>query len=160
MLEVKSKLWLTPRGSVCLMIFTAPQLEIFTGTGAMKSFTSAVKEDDERLLRNVLPNASQVPAGKTPASVRSTAASPKRPVVSDRPAIGSLIVPVLTAPSANPAALRLMRLSSTPSSASSVGLAPQHGSVLAERQSEALSPCAAVSHLTRPSVGVPLPEKS
>ena len=48
------------------MIVTRPQLEIFTGTGAMKSLSSAPNDAEARLLMKVLPNASQVPAGNTP----------------------------------------------------------------------------------------------
>src|SRR6266487_3818015 len=52
------------------MIRTAPQLLMFTGTGATKSLTSAPNDAEARLFRNALPNASHVPAGKTPAAVR------------------------------------------------------------------------------------------
>src|SRR5262245_51343197 len=142
------------------MMLTVPQLLMLTGCGATKSFISAPNAEDERLFRKVLPNASQVPRGKTFAAVRLMAASPNSPAVRFPPAIGSLIVPVLTAPSAKPAAERLIRLSSTPSSASSAGTAPQQGSVFEARQSLAAAPLAAVSHLTRPRVGVPLPPKS
>jgi hypothetical protein len=55
-----------------------PQLLMLTPTGAMKSLISAVKDEEERLLTNVLPNASHTPGWKTPAPVRSIAASPKR----------------------------------------------------------------------------------
>src|SRR6266567_3709796 len=107
------------RGSVCLMIVTRPQLLMFTGTGAMKSLTSAPNDDEERLFKNVLPNAVHVLLGKTPAAVRLMAASPKSPVVRVRGAfgpIGSVTLPELTAPSASPAAVRSTRL-------------PQHGTV-------------------------------
>src|SRR5215471_16715816 len=59
------------------MILISPQLLMFTGTGATKSLTSAVNDAEARLLRNALPNASQVPDGKTPAAVRLVAVSPK-----------------------------------------------------------------------------------
>lgn len=98
-------------------------------------------------MRKTLPNASQVPGGKTPAAVRLIAASPNSPVVRERGApggTGSLTVAVLTAPSANPAADRLTRL-------------PQHGSALAEKH-WLVAPL--VTHFSRPRVGVPLPEKS
>src|SRR6266705_4477949 len=108
------------RGSVFLTIVTWPQLLMFTGIGATKSLTSAGNDEDERLFRNVLPNASQVPAGNTPAAVRLIAASPNNPAVRLPPAIGSLTVPVLTAPSAKPAAARFTRL-------------PQQGSAFAEQ---------------------------
>src|SRR6516164_7426651 len=74
--EVKPNAWFWPRGSVCLMILISPQLLMFTGTGAMKSLISAVNDAEERLFKNVLPNASQVPGGNTPAAVRSIAVSP------------------------------------------------------------------------------------
>src|SRR5215467_2549981 len=91
-----------------------------TGWGATKSFTSAGKDADERLFRKALPNASQVPDGKTPAAVRLTAASPNVPAGRLTPAIGSVTVTALTAPSANPAPLRSTRL-------------PQQGTELAEK---------------------------
>src|SRR5215470_5746371 len=69
--DVKLKSWFCPRGSVCLMIVTVPQLLMFTGTGAMKSFTSAPNDAEARLFTNALPKALQVPAGKTFAAVRS-----------------------------------------------------------------------------------------
>src|SRR6266566_356418 len=96
-----------PRGSVCLMITTSPQLLMFTGTGAMKSLISAVNEEEERLFRKVLPKAVHVLAGKTPAAVRLIAASPKSPVDRVRGAfgaMGSVTLPELTAPSASPPA--------------------------------------------------------
>lgn len=86
------------RGSVFLMILTCPQLLMFTACGAMKSLTSLPKAEDDRLFRNVLPNASHVPSGKTPAAVRLIAASPNSPTVRGWPEIGSVTVPVLTAP--------------------------------------------------------------
>src|SRR5690349_19815788 len=78
-----------------------PQLLMFTGIGATKSLTSAVNEADERLFKKVLPNASQTPAGKTPAVVRLIAASPKVSPGSVMLgfAIGSITVPLLMAPS-------------------------------------------------------------
>src|SRR5438552_13051850 len=97
-----------------------PQLLMFTAIGAMKSLISAVNEEEERLLTNALPNDSHVPAGKTLAAVRSIAASPNSPAPRFPPTMGSLMVPVFTAPSAAPAALRLTCL-------------PQHGSALAEK---------------------------
>src|SRR5829696_5116297 len=121
-----------------------PQLLMLTGWGAMKSLTSAGKEAEERLLRNALPKASQVPAGKTPAAVRLIAASPKVSPGRLTLAIGSVTVTVLTAPSANPAAERFTRL-------------PQHGSEFAEKH-WLVAPV--VTHLSRPSTGAPLPPKS
>lgn len=55
-----------------------------------------------------------------------------------------MTVPVLTAPSADPAADRSTRL-------------PQQGSALAEKH-WLVAPL--VTHLSKPRVGVPLPEKS
>ena len=43
------------------MMLIVPQLLMFTGCGATKSLNSAGNDDDERLFRNVLPNASHVP---------------------------------------------------------------------------------------------------
>src|SRR5437867_6988165 len=117
-----------------------PQLEMFTATGAMKSLSSAVKDEDERLLTNVLPNASHTPGGNTPAAVRSIAASPKSPAPRVPPANGSLIVPVLTAPS------EFVPFSVT--------CLPQHGSALALRHWPTVLPAAAVSQVFNPSVGV------
>ncbi len=120
---------------------------MFTGCGATKSFTSAVNDADERLFRNALPKASQVFAGNTPAAVRLIAASPNNPVVRLRGApggTGSLTVPVLTAPSADPAADRFTRF-------------PQQGKELLEKH---WLTAPLVTHFRRPSVGVPLPEKS
>src|SRR6266536_2874681 len=118
-----------------------PQLEMFTGCGATKSLTSAGNDADERLLRNALPNAAQVPAGKTPAAVRLTDASPNSLAGRLTFAIGSVTVPLLTAPSAKPAALRLTRL-------------PQHGRAFAEKH-WLVAPV--VTHLSRPSTGLPPP---
>ena len=58
------------------MILIDPQLVMFTGIGATKSLISAVNDAEERLFKNALPNASQVPGGNTPAAVRSIAVSP------------------------------------------------------------------------------------
>src|SRR5215217_3067891 len=126
------------------MMLTVPQLEMLTGWGAMKSLTSAGNEAEERLLRKALPKAVQVPAGKTPAAVRLTAASPKVPAGRLTPAIGSVTVAELTAPSASPRPERSTRL-------------PQHGSALAEKHWLAAP---VVTHLSRPSTGLPLPPKS
>lgn len=123
------------------MIRIRPQLLIFTGCGAIKSFTSAGKDADERLLRNELPKPRQVPAGNTPAAVRFTAASPKVRAGSDTFAIGSVTVTVLTAPSANPAALRSTRL-------------PQHGSEF-DAKHWLVDP--AVTQVSKPRTGLPPP---
>ena len=102
-----------------MMMLIVPQLEILIGCGATKSLTSDGNDAAERLLK-ALPNARQVPAGKTPAAVRLITASPK--VLAGRLtlAMGSVTVTALTAPSAKPASLRSMRLSLTPSRASCV----------------------------------------
>src|SRR5215216_4549322 len=121
-----------------------PQLLMLTDWGATKSLTSAGNEAEERLLRKALPNASQVPAGKTPAAVRLTAASPKVPAGRLALAIGSFTVTALTAPSAKPAAERFTRL-------------PQQGSELPEKH-WLVAPL--VTHFSRPSTGEPLPPKS
>src|SRR5215217_3890026 len=123
-----------------------PQFEMFTATGAMKSLSSAVKDEDERLFTNALPNASHTPGGKTPAAVRSIAASPKSPAPRLPPAIGSAIVPVFTAPSETVPA--------------SVTCLPQQGSALALKHWLAVLPAPAVSQVFRPNVGVPEPPKS
>src|SRR6266511_6031499 len=125
-------------------MLTVPQLVMFTGCGATKSLTSAGNDAEERLLRNTLPNASQVPAGKTPDEVRLTAASPNVPAGRVAPLIGSRTETLLTAPSAKPAALRFTRL-------------PQHGTELAEKHWLA-DPL--VTQVNRPSTGAPLPPKS
>src|SRR6266511_1668649 len=130
--EVKLKSWFRPRGSVCLMMLILPQLLMFTGCGAMKSFTSAGNDADERLFRN------------TPAAVRLTAASPKVAAGRDTLAIGSFTVTALTAPSASPRPLRSTRL-------------PQQGSEFAEKH-WLVAPV--VTHRSRPSTGLPLPPKS
>src|SRR5215212_6363923 len=128
---------------VTFLTMIVPQLLMFTGCGAMKSLTSAGNAADERLFRNALPNAAQVPGGNTPAAVRLTAASPKVPAGRLTFAIGSVTVTVLTAPSANPAADRFTRL-------------PQQGSELLAKH-WLVAPL--VTHFSRPSTGAPLPPK-
>src|SRR4051794_14077172 len=124
-----------------------PQLLTFTPIGAMKSLISAVKDDDERDFANALPKASQVPAGNTPAAVRSIAASPNSPTPSEAlPLRGSVIATVLTAPSAV-APVRVWCL-------------PQHGRAFAEKHWATVLPAAAVNQKLMPRVGVPLPPKS
>src|SRR5215218_6554240 len=110
-----------------------PQFLMFTAIGAMKSLSSAVNDELERLLTNALPNASQIPGANTPAAVRSIAASPNRPTPSDGEpdCSGSVILTVFTAPSET-APLR-------------VTCRPQHGSALAEKHWPAVLPAAAVS---------------
>src|SRR5437588_12599643 len=90
-----------------------PQLPRFTGCGATKSLTSAVKEGEERLFRKALPKAVHVPAENTPAAVRLTAASPKVPAGRGMGALESIVsvaVDALPAPPAKPAALRSTRV--------------------------------------------------
>src|SRR6266540_836465 len=113
-----------PRGSVCLMILMKPQLEMFTGTGAMKSLTSAGNDADERLFRNALPKASQVPAGKTPVAVRLMAASP------------NLNAPMLFGVFDTNGSVTASRLLTAPSELLlfRVIWSPQHGNELADRQ--------------------------
>src|SRR6266581_5545643 len=125
------------------MMLIWPQFLMFTGCGATKSFTSAGNAADERLFRNTLPNAWQVPAGNTPAAVRLTAVSPKVPAGRDSLAIGSVTVTPLTAPSASPRPLRSTRL-------------PQQGRAFAEKH-WLVAPL--VTHFSRLSAGLPLPPK-
>src|SRR5215470_8257078 len=130
-----------PRGSVCLMMLTVPQLLMLTGTGATKSLTSAVNDAEARLFRNALPKALQVPGGKTPAAVRLMAASPKVSAFWVWPLIGSVTASrLLTAPSE--------------SEPLSVTWLPQHGTVLLDRHWLA-GPL--VTHVSRLSVGRPPP---
>src|SRR4029434_11201371 len=99
----------------------SPQLLMFTGCGATKSFTSAVNEGEDRLFRNTLPKALHVEP-KIPAAVRLIAASPKVFAASVRGApglIGSVTETVLMAPSES------VEFRST--------WFPQHGSELAEK---------------------------
>src|SRR5438132_4971125 len=66
-----------PRGSVCFLMIIVPQLEMLIGIGATKSFSSEPNElPEDRLLSHASPRWKHVPAGKTLAAVRSTAASP------------------------------------------------------------------------------------
>src|SRR5207245_2201863 len=132
---------------------------MFTGTGATKSFTSEVNEDEERLFRKMEPSAEQVPGGKTPAAVRSMEVSPKVFPISDCGAfgfMGSVTVPELTAASAEGEVPEVRSLRS-----------PQQGSVLELKQLLAefgelvygsVPPTA--SHRRSPMSGVPLPLKS
>src|SRR6266487_315642 len=96
---------------------------MFTETGATKSLTSAGNDADERLLRNALPNASQVPGGKTPAAVRLIAASPK---VSAGRVLGALgAIGSVTAPTLFTAPIELVLFRFT--------WLPQHGRLLLEK---------------------------
>src|SRR5947207_1855220 len=122
-----------------------PQLPMFTGCGATKSLTSAVKEGEERLFRKALAKAVHVPVENTPAAVRLTAASPKVPtgrVMGALESIVSVTVVELTAPSAKPAALRSTRL-------------PQQGSEGLEMHWPVAAPL--VTHLSKPNTGVAPP---
>ena len=66
-----------PSGVVCLWITIAPQFEMFTGTGAMKSFNSEVNElPEDRLFSVAEPKCVHWLAGKMLAPVRLMAASP------------------------------------------------------------------------------------
>src|SRR6266516_786415 len=132
------------------MMLTVPQLEMFTGTGATKSLTSAGNDADERLLRNALPKASQTPGGKTPTAVRLMAVSPNvnaGRLLGALGAIGSVTASrLLTAP----IELLLFRVISS----------PQHGNELADRHTLVGNPgtplgvVALVSHLSRFRVGL------
>src|SRR6266496_1730776 len=144
MVDVKSKFWLTPRGSVRFLTTIVPQLLMWTGCGATKSLTSAGNDADERLFRNALPNASQVPGGKTPAAVRLIAASPK---VSAGRVLGALgAIGSVTAPTLFTAASELVRCRFT--------WVPQHGRLLLEKH-WLVEPV--VTHLSSPRVGLPPP---
>src|ERR1700746_3703869 len=105
------------------MMLTAPQLEMFTGTGATKSLTSAGNDADERLFRKTLPKASQVPAGKTPAAVRLMAVSP------------NLSAPMLFKPPGANGSVTASRLLTAPIEfvPFSVSWLPQQGSALLEK---------------------------
>src|SRR6266496_5848070 len=105
------------------MIVTWPQLEMFTGTGATKSLTSAGNAADERLFRNTLPKASQTPGPNTPAPVRSIAVSPNRNA------------PTLLVPAWN-GSVTASRLLTAPIEFVALRLmwSPQHGNLLADRQ--------------------------
>src|SRR6266496_6127925 len=144
MVEVKLKSWLIPLGSVCLMMLTVPQLEMFTGTGATKSLTSAGNDADERLLRNALPKAVQVPEGKTPAAVRFIAVSPNlsAPMLFGALGpIGSVTAPMLLTAPIESLLFRFTWL-------------PQHGRLLLEKH-WLVEPV--VTHLSSPRVGLPPP---
>src|SRR6266568_5319563 len=117
------KSWFRPRGSVCLMIVTRPQLLMFTGTGATKSLTSAGNDAEARLFRNTLPNASQVPPGKTPAAVRLMAVSPKVSAGRLRGAFGAIGSVTASRLLTAPMELELFRAT----------WLPQHGRVLLDR---------------------------
>ncbi len=57
--DVKPKFWFSPRGSVCLMIFTEPQFCSWKGTGPTRSFICACAELPElRLTAYELPKLS------------------------------------------------------------------------------------------------------
>src|SRR5215217_3668079 len=102
------------------MIVTEPQLLMVKLPGPTRSFICAVPEFPEvRLTAYALPKLLQVPAGNTPAPVRSTPASPNslRPSVelTDVPVVelsaggvsaSTAVEPTLTAASANPPAVR------------------------------------------------------
>src|SRR5262252_3693793 len=126
------------------MIVMWPQLLMFTGTGATKSLTSAGNDADERLFRNALPKASQVPGGKTPAAVRLIAVSPKVFRPRDRGALGAIgsvtASRLLTAPIES----LLFRFT----------WLPQHGRLLLEKH-WLVEPV--VTHVSSPRVGRPPP---
>src|SRR6266496_1693799 len=125
---------------------------MFTGTGATKSLTSAGNAADERLLRNALPNASQVPGGKTPAAVRLMAASP------------NLSAPMLFGVFDTNGSVTASRLLTAPIELLlfRVIWSPQHGNELADRQTLTRKPgtlgvVALVSHRSNDRVGLPPP---
>jgi hypothetical protein len=103
-------------------MMTVPQLEMFTGSGLMKSLRAAVKESEDRLFRYALPK--EVQPAVPSSCVKSIDASPKvraerAPSPAESP---SAIAEVLIDPVASRASVRLMRL-------------PQHGNELLETQS-------------------------
>src|SRR5262245_34444135 len=134
------------------MTLMVPQLEMFTGIGAMKSLISDVNEDDERPVTIVLPKAWHVPEGKTPAVVRSIAVSPKvnaGRLLGALGAIGSVTAPRLFTDA----------IESVPSR---VTLSPQHGNEFAEKQVfvakfGTTGTDALVSQRSKATVGLPPP---
>src|SRR6266567_9648131 len=120
-----------------------PQLLMLTGTGATKSLTSAGNDADERLFRNALPKASQVPGGKTPAAVRLMAVSP------------NLNAPTLFVPDWN-GSVTAPRLLTAPieSVPFSVTWLPQQGRLLLEKH-WLVEP--EVTHRSSPRTGLPPP---
>src|SRR5215469_12755089 len=132
------------------MILISPQLLMLTGTGAMKSLISAVNDAEERLLANVLPNASQVPGGNTPAAVRSIAVSPNCRAGTGLSGLGEL---------GNSGSVTGSRLLTAPieSLPLRVSCLPQQGRVLLEKHWLAVLPAAAVSQNSSPRVGLPPP---
>src|SRR5215469_2397520 len=115
------------------MILIVPQLEMFTGIGAMKSLTSAVNDAEARLLTNALPKAVQMPGGKTPALVRSMAVSPNCRAGTGLMAFG------LPGKRGSVTGSRLFTaaIESVPSR---VTLSPQHGKLLAEKHALVAKP--------------------
>src|SRR5512145_42195 len=81
---------------------TVPQLETLTSIGRMKSFKDELNEFDERLLTYPRPKLMQASESKTPAAVRSIAASPKVSPGSVSPVTGSRTEAAFTEPSAKP----------------------------------------------------------
>src|SRR5215469_15395220 len=137
------------------MILIDPQLLMLTGIGAMKSLTSAVNDAEERLLTKALPNASQVPGGKTFAFVRSIAVSPNCKAGTGLMWLGEL---------GNSGSDTESRLLTAPieSVPSRVTWSPQHGNVLEEKQTLVAKPVttgvvALVSQRCNPIVGLPPP---
>src|SRR6266849_1426408 len=158
MFDVKLKFWLTPRGSVCLMILISPQLLMFTGIGAMKSFSVEVNDwPDERLFRSAAPKCWHTFCEKTPAPVRLMRASPNvddidpffdvlpLSVLGFPGGLLSVTSALFTEPSAKPPVVRLTS-------------APQQGTPSAGTSHWVAAPL--MTHLDRLSVGTPLPPKS
>src|SRR5262245_11425144 len=137
------------------MMLIVPQLEMFTGIGAMKSLISDVNEVEERLRTNVLPNAAHVPAGNTSAFVRSIATSPNCKAGRGLMELG----PFGKSGSVTGSRLFTAAIESVPSS---VTWSPQHGNVFDEKQMlvakfGTTGTVALVSHRSSPIVGLPPP---
>src|SRR4029079_169064 len=97
--EKSCALW----GTACFRMVTVPQLVTRTSMGRMKSFICEVNEVEERLFTMPRPKLTQEVSSKTPAAVRSMAASPKVRGHREEPSLGASTACVaLTAPSANP----------------------------------------------------------
>ena len=77
-----------------LWMITVAQFEMFTGIGAMKSFSVEVNDlPDERLFKLAAPKCTHVPRGKMSAAVRLMPASPNvDEIVLGRPVLLSSVV--------------------------------------------------------------------
>src|SRR6516165_4933008 len=123
----------------------SPQLLTWIGIGEMMSVSEALAAADVRLFAQALPNALHSPAGKTPAAVRSMAASPNVFVarVAAGDWSGSITVPRLFVAPIAIVPLKVCEL-------------PQHGGA-APRLHWMAGPV--VTQVSKASVGAPLPLK-